>query len=158
MMERFAPNSARPDTNTRTMTKRERDEYQQRRELNAAGWDVRKRDSVAFNSGSESPEHITCKALVSWYLKQQGYRVSTEVENQDGTAEADIVAYGRDEPAFIVECETGITDAIREKKLSQFFHNEPYCEAYLLEVENMPDSIDEIIDWIQAELGGSIDR
>lgn len=138
------------------MTKRTRNEYRQRRELTAAGWEITQTDRVCFNGGSESNRHFVAKSQVAWFLSQQGYRIDSEVQNDSETAEADIIAYGNDEPAFVVEVETGITDEITEKKLEQFYHNEPFCEVYLLEVNDMPEDRNEQLKWVQNELGGEL--
>ena len=133
--------------------KRRRNEFEQRRELQDAGWKVDQEDKVCFNSGSESNKHFVTKAQVGYLLKTNGYRVDSEVQNQDGTAEADIVAYGNGEPAFVVECETGITEKITEKKLDQFYYNEPFCECYMVEVNNMPEDRAEQLTWLAEQLG-----
>jgi len=72
-----------------------------------------KTDSIRFNGGSETDRHLVCKAQVAWFLSQQGYRICSEVKNDAGTAEADILAYGNGEPPFIVETETGLTDDVK---------------------------------------------
>jgi len=138
------------------MTKRQHDEYTQRRELQDSGWKVYQKDSIRFNGGSETSAHLTCKALVGWFLSQQGYRICSEVENQSETAEADIIAYGNGEPPFIVECETNINETVRSKKLDQFYHGEPFVECHLLKVLDMPVDRMEALEWIQEQLGGEL--
>ena len=133
--------------------KRQWDEYSQRRELNAAGWRIDQEDKVCFNSGSETNEHFICKAQVAHLLKCDGYRIDSEVSNKDETAEADIVAYGKGEPPFVVECETNITDEVTDKKLEQFYYNEPFCEVFLIEVQDMPVTRPEQLTWLAEELG-----
>lgn len=136
--------------------KRRYNEYSQRRELQDAGWKVYQTDSIRFNGGSETSAHMACKSLVGWFLSQQGFRICSEVENQSETAEADIVAYGNGEPAFVVECETAINETIRSKKLDQFYHGEPFAECYLLEVNDLPLDRMEALEWIQNQLGGEL--
>jgi hypothetical protein len=136
--------------------KRAHNEYKHRRELQSAGWRVDKTDKIEFNGGEESLRHIECKARVAWYLREQGYRVDSEVVGPDGQ-ELDIAAYGlSDEPPFGVECVTGLTEDVTEQKLEQFYHNTPFAECYLLEVTEMPDTPADAIDWIQDRLGGSL--
>jgi len=138
------------------MTKRQRDEYEQRREIQDSGWKLDKEDKICFNGGSETDRHFCTKAQVGWFLSQQGYRIDSEVVNQAETAEADIVAYGNGEPPFVVECETGITDEIKAKKMEQFYHGTPFCEVYILEVLNLPEDRAEQLEWLEGELGGSL--
>lgn len=138
------------------MTKRERNEYEQRRELLDSGWKVDKEDKVCFNGGSESNEHLIAKSQVAYVLSEQGYRIDSEVQNKDGTAEADIVAYGNDEPPFVVEVETGLTEDVKERKLEQFHHNTPFCEVYLMEVNELPEDRAEQLEWVLDTLGGEI--
>jgi len=134
------------------MTKRTRQEFEQRRELNAAGWKVDQEDKVCFNGGSETDRHFVCKSQVAWLLSYNGYRVDSEVVNEDETAEADIVAYGNGEPPFVVEVETGITKETTDKKMQQFFYNEPFCEVFLLEVNHLPEDRSKQLEWIAKEL------
>jgi len=135
------------------MTKRTRQEYEQRRELQAAGWKIDQQDKICFNGGSETNRHFVCKAQVGWLLSYNGYRVDSEVVNEDETAEADIIAYGNGEPPFVVETETGVTQEVKDKKLDQFFYNEPFCECYIVEVNAMPEDRAEQLDWLMGELG-----
>jgi hypothetical protein len=138
------------------MTKRERNEYEQRRALQDAGWRVDRQDKVCFNGGSETNRHYTAKNQVAYVLSCQGYRIDSEVQNQAGTAEADIVSYGNGEPPFVVEVETGLTEEVKEQKLEQFYHNTPFCEVYLMEVNELPEDRAEQLDWVLDTLGGEI--
>jgi len=135
------------------MTKREYEEATHRRELQDCGWDVRKRDSVAFNSGSETARHAVCKMLVAHYLKQeQGYRIDSEVEHND-RGEIDIVAYGlEDEPAFAVECETSPTEDVIEDKIERYVYNTPMRDVFVLNVTEMPSDIMDAYAWVESEL------
>jgi hypothetical protein len=78
------------------------------------------------------------------------------VQNQAETAEADIVAYGNDEPPFVVEVETGLTEEVKERKLEQFYHNTPFCEVYLMEVNELPEDRAEQLDWVLDTVGGEL--
>jgi len=64
--------------------KRTRDEYRSRRAIQDAGWKLDKTDKVEFNDGSETLRHAECKLRVAWFLRQQGYRVDSEIEGPDG--------------------------------------------------------------------------
>jgi len=135
------------------MTKREHEESTHRRELQDAGWHVIKRDSVAFNSGSETAQHAVCKMLVAHYLKhEQGYRIDSEVEHED-RGEIDIVAYGvSDEPAFAVECETSPTEDVIKDKVERYVYNTPMRDVFVLNVTEMPSEIMEAYAWVSDNL------
>lgn len=136
------------------MTKRTRLEYDGRVALQNAGWDITKTDSVAFNDGSETNRHFVAKAQVAFYLKANGWRIDSEVEHKERGDVADIVAYGREDPPFVVEVESGITDDVREKKLQQFYRGEPFCEVFLLEVHDLPEDRAQQLTWIHQQLPG----
>jgi len=132
--------------------KRQYSEFEHRRELEAAGWKVRQRDAVAFNSGSETVKHAVCKLLTCYVLKERGYRVDTEVE-KEGVGEIDIVAYGiADEPAFVVEVETSPTEDIVKDKIARYHDNEPYRDVFVLNPNDMPVNMLEAREWIQEQL------
>jgi len=129
-------------------------EYQGRNELRHSGWQVTQQDNVAFNSGYESNQHWIAKAQVGYYLKRNGWRVDSEVEHNERGDVADIVSYGRDDPPFVVETETEITDEVREKKLKQFYRGEPFSEVFILEVNDLPAEREKQLDWIDRQLPG----
>jgi len=132
--------------------KREYAEFSHRRELQDAGWKLRQRDAVAFNSGSETVKHCVCKMLVAKALKERGYRVDTEVV-KDNVGEIDIVAYGvSDEPAFGVEVETSPTEDVISDKLSRYHDGEPYRDVFVINVSEMPVDMLEAYNWVQDQL------
>ena len=131
--------------------KRHHDEYGGRKDLQDAGWQVSKRDAVAFNSGSETDRHLVAKTLVAKVLRDRGYRVDTEVVKA-GVGEIDVVAYGLDEPPFAVEVETNPTKAVVSDKLSRYYRGEPFCECYVLDPTEMPDSLEAAREWVEANL------
>lgn len=139
------------------MTKRQYDEYSQRRELEAAGWRVQQRDSIAFNSGAESQNHYQTKAAAAWVLHQNNYRVDSEVEitdNQQTIGEVDLLGYGRgDGDIIVVECEQNPTQEIIKDKLEKYYHNQPPREVFVLSVEDCPSDFSESITWVQDEIG-----
>jgi hypothetical protein len=132
--------------------KREYREYEHRRELEAAGWKVRQRDAVAFNSGSETVRHAVCKMLVCYKLKERGFRVDTEV-GKEQAGEIDIVAYGvSDEPAFAVEVETNPTKDVVSDKIARYHDNEPFRDVFILNVSEMPKNILNALAWVEEQL------
>ncbi|MCG1003084.1 MULTISPECIES: hypothetical protein [Halobacterium] len=131
--------------------KRHHDEYGGRKDLQNAGWQIHKRDAVAFNSGSETDRHLVAKALVAKVLRDRGYRVDTEVV-KEGVGEIDVVAYGLDEPPFAVEVETNPTKAVVSDKVSRYYRGEPFCECYVLDVDDLPDSIADAREWVEAQI------
>jgi len=76
---------------TTPMTKRQEQYLAWRKELDKCGWDVTKVDSVQFNSGSETLHHLLAKTATAYILKQNGYRVDSEVEHPE-RGEIDIIA------------------------------------------------------------------
>lgn len=132
--------------------KRSHREFSHRRELEAAGWQLRQRDAVAFNPGSETVRHAVCKMLVAFKLREKGYRVDTEVP-KEGVGEIDVVAYAApDEPAFAVECETSPTDETLNDKMERYYHNEPFRDVFVLVVNDMPENILDALAWVEDQL------
>lgn len=132
------------------MNLRQQREFHHRKVLRDEGWDVSQRDSVAFNSGSETLEHWISKCVVGFVLKQQGYRISSEVEGPNG--EADVLFYGTEDEPAVVEVETNPTEDVIESKLRRYVDGEPIRECYVLPVEDMPENIHDAREWAEAEL------
>jgi len=134
------------------MSLQQRNERTGRAELQSAGWDITKRDAIAFNAGSETPEHKLCKLAVADVLHDRGYRIDSEVEMGEG--EVDIVGYANPDRInpIAVECETNPDDETVDDKLSRYWENEPIAECYILPVEEMPTGIHEAITWAESEL------
>lgn len=132
------------------MNARTRREFEQRKVLRDAGWDVPKRDAVAFNSGSETLEHFLCKAIAAYELRDQGYRVASEVEGIGG--EIDLVAYGTEDPPIAIEAETNPTDDVVSQKLEQYVWNQPFRDMFLLDVGSFPTHIYEARGWVSEQL------
>ncbi|MDL0127041.1 hypothetical protein [Halobacterium salinarum] len=133
------------------MTKRARIEYDGRQALQDAGWQLRKRDAVAFNGGSETDAHLLAKTLVAAVLRDQGYRIDTEVEKDD-VGEIDVVAYGGEGPPFAVEVETNPTQEVISDKLSRYYEGEPYRDVFVIDPSEMPDSISGAREFVEGEL------
>lgn len=132
------------------MNKRMQREYSQRHTLRHNGWDVPKRDAVAFNGTSETLEHYLCKSLVAYVMKQRGFRVASEVEGPGG--EIDVLAYGQEDPPLAIECETGLTDEIKSQKIGQYVRGTPIRDCLFLEVQDLPETLDEALDWVGEQL------
>jgi len=128
-----------------------KNDYEPRKRLKRAGWDVSKPDTVSFNAGSETRAHVHLKLSVAWYLKYEcGYRVDTEVEMSHG--EVDVLGYKADD-IIIVECETKPTDDVVSDKINRYVEGQPPRECWVLPVEDCPADIHEAYKWIKQELG-----
>lgn len=136
------------------MSKRTRTEYEQRKELQNAGWGVSKRDAVAFNSGSETPLHAHAKMSAAFILRENGYRVDSEVKH-DTRGEIDILAYGHESrlSPIAVEVESNPFGEVVQDKLKRYVDGTPITEMYLINVSELPENISEMHDEIAAVLG-----
>jgi len=133
------------------MNKRTRREWEHRDTLKKAGWKVPKRDAVAFNGGtSESAAHFFAKCAVAFVLKQDGYRVASEVEGPTG--EIDVVGYGTEDEPIAVEVETNPSEEVVQDKLSRYVHGQPFRDMFLLDVDELPETFDEAVEWVREEL------
>jgi|GEM_PF-2168064 len=132
------------------MNARTHREFEHRQLLQDHYWEISKRDAVAFNSGSETFAHFMAKAALAWTLKQQGYRVGSEVA-KDGAGEIDVVAYGGQDPPVAVECERGMTDDVMADKLSRYVDGEPFRDMYPVDVDEMPD-VEALEEWAAAQV------
>jgi len=134
--------------------KRQRQEFDWRTELSKCGWNVRKRDAVAFNSGSETAKHIHAKTATARLLKKHDYRVDTEVEHAE-RGEIDLVAYPTrdDQRPFAVELETSPTEEVVKDKLDRYYDGTPFVECYIINVSELSLNISEMEEQIGEELG-----
>jgi hypothetical protein len=133
------------------MNKRTRQEYDHRTTLRDAGWAVSQQDMVAFNSGSETLDHYCAKALAAWVLKQEGYRVGSEVE-KDGVGEIDVIGYGTDDPPIAVECETDISDEVIRDKLERYVWGEPFRDLFVVAVDELPAERDAALEYVRESV------
>lgn len=90
------------------------------------------------------------KALCAKILKEQGYRIDTEV-SKDGVGEIDIVAYGQARP-IIVEVESNLDDETIDDKLRRYYEGEPFRDVFVLDPTEMPDNRQQARVWIQEQL------
>lgn len=119
------------------MNKREQAELVARKRLQDKGWQVRKRDAIRPNWGSETEPHLIAKALTMSILHERDYRIDTEVVKEE-VGEADVVAYGQPGEPFVVELEHDATDDVVKSKLRQFYDDEPFREVFVVELNDMP--------------------
>jgi RecB family endonuclease NucS len=134
------------------MTKRKRDEYRARRDIQDAGWRIEQQDKVAWNSGSETARHMVCKTLAGHYLKhEQGYRIVSEVEHSD-RGEIDIVAYSLDGAPIAIECETSPTDEVVQDKVDRYVHGTIFRDVFVINVSEMPENIMDAYSWVSEQL------
>lgn len=135
------------------MNKRTRDEYDDRNALQKEGWRVHKPDSVKFNSGSETKAHLATKTAVAYILREKGYRISTEVTNETGDSEIDVVAYAGDGKPFGVEVETDLAREVKLDKIERYVKsNDIIRDCFFLEVLDAPESFSECCEWVSGEL------
>lgn len=136
------------------MNKRTRTEYDQRTELQQSGWNVQKRDAVAFNSGSETPLHAHAKMSAAYILRDADYRIDSEVEHET-RGEIDILAYGHQSrlSPIAVEVETYPAGEVIQDKIKRYVKGTPVQEMYTINVSELPSDIHEMGDAIRAELG-----
>lgn len=133
------------------MNKRTQLEYEHRSTLRDAGWDVPQEDMVAFNSGSESLDHYRCKCLAAWILKEEGYRVGSEIE-KEGVGEIDVIGYGTEDDPIAIECETDISDDVIKDKLERYVWNEPYRDLFVVAVDELPAERDAAIEYVRGSI------
>lgn len=125
-------------------------EFEHRKILKDAGWEISQRDAVAFNSGSETFEHFMAKAALAWSLKQQGYRIGSEVA-KDSAGEVDVAAYGLDDPPVAVECERSMTEDVMADKLARYVDGEPFRDMLPVDVDSMPD-VEVLREWADEQI------
>ncbi len=134
------------------MTKRQRDEYTDRADLQDCGWQVEKTDSIKFNGGSETTRHVCLKAIAGHVLRDHGYRVSSEVEH-DQHGEIDVLAYAGDGDPFAVEIETNPHEATVTSKINRYVRsNDVIRECFILAADQAPTEFEAARDWVEDQL------
>jgi len=120
--------------------------------LQDAGWEVHKRDAVAFNSGSESPEHKLAKLAAAEVLHDRDYRIDSEVVMSEG--EVDVLGYGNPDRVnpIVVECETNLDAETKSDKLHQYYTGEPIQECYVVCIDDIPTDVYAAIEWMKNSL------
>jgi len=132
------------------MTSRKKALWKQRKELANNGWHVEKRDSVHFNSGSETLGHAELKLVACWHLKKLGYRIDTEVELSNG--EVDILAYDGDD-IIVVEIETNADPETIQDKIKRYTQNEPPRDIFVIDPTNAPETLSDRREFVSEEIG-----
>ena len=129
-------------------SKRGKDLYESRKELQDSGWDVTK--ASRFNSGSETINHSVCKHLSAHYLRHElGYKVAFETTHQK-RGEIDVLAWGERE-TICIECETNPNNDVIRDKLDRYIHGTPIDEMFLLNVDEMPYDIHGAYTWVDDQ-------
>lgn len=133
------------------MTKREKALWTQRKELAHAGWGVTKKDSIEFNAGSETLDHVELKLIVAWYLKQEhGYRIDTEVTMKAG--EVDVLAYSEDD-IIVVEIETNADRATITDKIKRYITDQPPRDMFVIDPVEAPSALMDRYEFVATEIG-----
>jgi hypothetical protein len=134
------------------MTAKEEHRYKKLHELNRHGVDVEGYSSIEFNSGSETSQHLTCKALASYWMEQAGWIVNGEVEIE-GRGDVDVLCWGRqDYMSYAIEIETSPPDNVEQKYLEQYIHGTPIDELVILNCNAMPNELDHASAWVADQL------
>jgi len=129
-------------------SKRGKDLYESRKELQKNGWDVTK--ASRFNSGSETINHSVCKHLSAHYLRHElGYKVAFETTHQK-RGEIDVLAWGERE-TICIECETNPNNDVVRDKLDRYIHGTPIDEMFVLNVDEMPYDIHGAYTWVDDQ-------
>ena len=131
------------------MSKRSKLLHGQLKELKDNGWIVNQSDAIYFNEGSERLDHLHAKTVTAKVLKDQGYRVDTEVTMPDG--EVDVLGYS-EQDMIVVECESNPDSNTFSSKLNRYVHDQPPREMFWIDVDAVPGNIGEAYDFITAEL------
>lgn len=133
-------------------TARQNQEYQDRRSLNDKGWELAKKDGVAFHSGHETLQHFMAKALVAYRLQVLGYRVDSEVRHESGNA-VDVLGYGCDGRYPIgVEVETDLDPETKKKKLEQYAGEGQLSDVFFVEATDVPTDFEEGYRYIKQQV------
>jgi len=136
------------------MSKRQNEHYKWLGELSRHGWDAPKKDSVQFNSGSETAKHIHAKTATARLLKKHNYRVKSEVSHPErGVLDIIAVPTRDDQRPFAVELETSPTEEVVDDKLERYHDGTPFVEVYIINVSELSLNILEMEEQIGEELG-----
>jgi hypothetical protein len=102
------------------MTRRDTAFYDALRELQTAGWDASKENSIEFNSGSETLVHRIGKTIAAHIGLEYGYNVCSEVAHPS-QGEIDLLLWGNPERlTYAVEIEHSPTEEIKQDKLQRY--------------------------------------
>lgn len=135
------------------MTKRQHTEYSHRRELQDAGLTVTKADALHYNHGSETFKHELGKLAAARVLKENNYRICSEVETPDGN-EIDVLGYAtEDKDCIAVELETSPTDETESVNLEKYVYGLPVRECFTVNIGPMPMHGLEAVEYIADEIG-----
>jgi hypothetical protein len=131
-------------------TKRQRDSFEREQLLKSHGWDVDA--TIRENSGSETAKHLTIKALVGHILSERDLRWTMEAVHED-RGEVDVLCHGHPDGApFAVEVEANVDREVVRDKLERYVHDTPLREMFVLPVDDAPNDIDDLRDWIESRI------
>lgn len=134
------------------MTKRQYDQYTDRKMLQENGWQLNK--ASRYHSAKETVLHSTLKTLAGHYLQDEyGYKVAHEVKCNDGIA--DLLAYGLEDriSPIVVEIETNAQDDVLDEKFKQYCVNEPVQELYVIDPIELPsEGIMPAYEWVSENI------
>jgi len=124
-------------------------------QLQHHGWDVDFADSIKSNEGSESLSHVVAKTVAFHYLKNQGYRVKSEVVHTDGRGVVDLIAIAQttEEHPIAIELENNLTEEVRDDKLQSYAYKSPIRDVLFVRVEDLPTDIHAIKTQIAEAIG-----
>lgn len=126
------------------------------RALKHSGADVQKHNQIRFNGGSETIRHVVCKALAGYVGQINGYRVSSEVELENG-GQIDVVLFGHPERlSYAVEIETSPVEWVVNEKLDRYVKDTAIDELVVINPNEVPLNVLEAADYIANELGLSL--
>jgi hypothetical protein len=134
------------------MTAKKKRRLKQLRDLQRNGVDAQSYSHIQFNSGSETSQHLICKAFASYWLDQAGWVVNGEV-TVEGRGEVDILAWGRQGyMSYCVEVETSPPEDVAQRYLEQYIHGTPIDELVVLNCNAMPNELDHASAWVADQL------
>jgi len=123
-------------------------------QLQHHGWDVDFEDSIKANTGSESREHLTAKALTFRYLKQDGYRVKTECSHSDrGAVDVLLIPPTTEVRPLAIELENNLTQEVKDDKLRRYTEHTPIRDVLFVEVTELSTDIEKMEDQLKEEIG-----
>lgn len=138
------------------MTAKEEHRYKRLNDLQRNGVQVRKSSDIRFNSGSETGQHIVCKALAGHVMQQAGWVVNGEVEIE-GQGDVDVLAWGRQGYLdWAIEVETSPPEGIQEKYLEQYIYPTPINDLVILNCNDMPSNFTDALAWVSDQLPAQI--
>jgi hypothetical protein len=125
--------------------------FEEKKQLEACGYQIEAIDNIAKNSGEEGLRHRISKMSTAHVLWNAGYHVASEVK-KDGRY-ADILAFGHgSRMPIVVELETNAT--AEDRKLYRELYGSPVVrEVFTINVSELSAIPEYQVERIKAELG-----